>query len=75
MPKKIYNIRLFGCHDSNHFFMELKPSEAEVLKRVAEISMNTAQSECQPYMDVSEDNEPKEQPDKTKVTNTHNIHW
>lgn len=47
-----YRIALYGCDDSTIFRMELTDKEFELLKKVAEISVNTSTYDCMPIMEI-----------------------
>ena len=48
-----YIIVLEGCDDETDFEMELNQEEADLLKRVSEISNETSHYACMPVMSIT----------------------
>jgi hypothetical protein len=50
-----YTIRLSGCDDTTEFGVELNDNDAALLKRIARMSRDLSDSNCQPRMTVGDD--------------------
>ena len=52
--KREYKICLMGCDDWTEFTVELTEDEANLLRRVSELSHKTSTYGCMPIMDIDE---------------------